>query len=79
MTTKLTALLIHTEKYLPKISKDLTCEVLAIFKGDHSFSTYAKFSKKTKISYLLIRTQKRAYQGIRNVVFSGNIVYVLKE
>ena len=79
MTTKLTAFLIHTENYLPKISKHLTCEVLAIFKGDHSFSTYAKFSKKTKISYLLIRTQKRAYQGIRNVVFSGNIVYVLKE
>ena len=45
--------------------------------GDHSFSTYAKFSEKTTISYLLIRTHTCAYQGVRNGSFSENFSYVL--
>ena len=36
---------------------------------DHSFSPYAKFSKKTSISYLLIRTRTWADQGVRNNSF----------
>ena len=34
---------------------------------DHSFSAYAKFFRKTNISYPL----KSAYQRVRNVTFSG--------
>ena len=41
------------------------------------FSTYTKFSKKTNISYPLIRTRTCAYQEVRNVSFSENFVYVL--
>ena len=46
---------------------------------DHRFSTYAKFSEKTNISYPLIRTRKCSYQGVRNVYFTKNIAYVLNE
>ena len=46
---------------------------------DHSFSTYAKFSEKTNVSYPLIRTRTCAYQGVRNVSFSENFAYVLNE
>ena len=34
---------------------------------------------KTNIAYLLIRTHTRAYQGVKNVSFLGNVVYVLYE
>ena len=38
---------------------------LFVIRG-HSFSTYAKFSRKSNISYSLIRT----FQGVRNVSFT---------
>ena len=34
---------------------------------------------KTNIAYLLIRTHTCAYQGVKNVSFLGNVVYVLYE
>ena len=34
---------------------------------------------KTNIAYLLIRTHTCAYQGVKNVSFLGNVVYVLSE
>ena len=45
----------------------------------HSFNTYAKFSKRTNISYPLIRTRTCVYQGTRNVSFSENCACVLNE
>ena len=45
MTAKLTVPPIHTGKYLAKISKDLTCEVLAITKGDHDLVPMQNFPK----------------------------------
>ena len=45
--------------------------------SDHSFSTYAKFSKKTNISHPLIRTRTCTYQRLRNVSLSENFLYVL--
>ena len=45
--------------------------------GDHLFSTFAKFSDKTNISYPLIRTRTCAYQGVKNVSFSENFANVL--
>ena len=47
--------------------------------SDHSFSTYAKFSKKTIISHPLIRTRTCTYQTLRNVSLSENFLYVLNE
>ena len=44
---------------------------------DHPFSTYAKFSEKLTFLTPLIRTRMCAYQGVRNVSFSENFVYVL--
>ena len=49
------------------------------FVRNHSFSTYTKFLRKTNISYPLIRTRTCAYQGVKNVSFSGNLAYVLNE
>ena len=50
-----------------------------VIKG-HSFSTYAKVSKKNNISHPLIRTRgKKCYQGVRNVNFLENFAYVLNE
>ena len=46
-----------------------------IFSRDHLFSTYAK----TNIYYLMIRSRTCVYQGVRNVNFSENFVYVLNE
>ena len=44
------------------------------------FSKYVrKISRKTNISYLLIRTWKCAYQGVRNVSCSEYFAYVLTE
>ena len=40
---------------------------------NRSFSTFAKFSKKTNIS------RTRPYQGVRNVNFSENFVNVLNK
>ena len=37
---------------------------------------YTKFSKKTNISYPLIRTRTCAYQGLRNVIFPENFANV---
>ena len=45
-----------------------------------SFIYYVhKIFRKTKISYLLIRTCSYAYQGVRNVSFSQNFVNVINE
>ena len=49
------------------------------FIGDHSFSTFAKFSEKLNISYPLIPARTCAYQGVRNVSFSGNFANILNE
>ena len=49
------------------------------FLGGHSFSTYAKFSEKTNISYPLIRTRTCAYKGVRITSFLENFAYVLNE
>ena len=38
----------------------------------HLFSSYTKISEKINISYPLIRTCMRAYQGVRNVNLSEN-------
>ena len=46
---------------------------------DHPISTYAKFFRKTNISHPLIRTNKCAYQGVRNVSFSVNLACVLND
>ena len=43
----------------------------------HPFRTYAKFSTKTNISYLLIGTRTWSYQKVWNVSFFENIAYVL--
>ena len=50
-------------------------------RGNHSFTTYAKFLEKLTflISYLLIHTRSCAYQGIRNVTFTENFAYILNE
>ena len=42
---------------------------------DYPFSTYAKFSKKT-LSLTPDTGRYVAYQGVRNVSFSENVVYV---
>ena len=47
--------------------------------SDHLFSTCAKFSKKTNISYLLICIRTCAYQAVRNVSFSEDFAYLLNE
>ena len=44
---------------------------------DHSFSTYAKFSKKIKQFYPLKRTRTCAYQWVGNVNFIKDFAYVL--
>ena len=44
---------------------------------EHSVSTYAKFSKKTNISYPLMRTHTCAYQGVRKVSFLENNTYTV--
>ena len=51
-----------------------------VFIGDHSFSTYVKFSEKLTFPPPppLIRTRTCAYQGVRNVSFSENFAYVTK-
>ena len=41
--------------------------------GGNEKTKHAKISKKTNISYLMIRTRARAYQGIRNADFSENL------
>ena len=46
---------------------------------DHSFSTYAKFSGKNKISFPLACIRKCAYQGVRNVSFPENVAYTQNE
>ena len=38
-----------------------------------------KTFRKTNISYPLIQTRTCAYQGLRNVSFSENVLYVLNE
>ena len=46
--------------------------------GSGSFIQYArKISRKTNISYPLIRTRRCAYQGARNVSLSESFAYVL--
>ena len=45
--------------------------------GDHSFSTYVKFSKK--LSYPLIHIRMCAFLGVRNVSFSESFTNVLNE
>ena len=42
--------------------------------GGNKKTKHAKFSEKTNISYPLIRTHTCAYQGVRNVRFSENLV-----
>ena len=44
---------------------------------DHAFSTYAKFSQNTNIFNLMIYNFTCAYQGLRNISFSGNCACVL--
>ena len=45
-----------------------------------SFIKYVrKIFRKTNISYRLIRTRTCVYQGVRNISFSENFVYVLIE
>ena len=45
-----------------------------------SFISYVrKIFLKTNISYLVIRKRTCAYQGVRNVSFLENFVYVLNE
>ena len=44
---------------------------------NYSFSIYTQFSKKTNISYSVIRIRTFAYQRVRNVSFSENFAYVL--
>ena len=46
---------------------------------DHSFSTCADFHEKLTFLPPLMRTGVCAYQGVRNVSFSGNFAYVLHE
>ena len=46
---------------------------------DHSFSTYAKFSGKNKISFPLAFIRKCAYQGVRNFSFPENFAYTQNE
>ena len=46
-------------------------------KGRHQYSTCAKISLKTNISWPLIRRNTCAYQGVRNVSFSEKFVYIL--
>ena len=43
----------------------------------HSFSTYAKFSKK--LTFLTPVIQMYAYKGVRNISFSRNYAEVLHE
>ena len=38
---------------------------------DHSFSTYAKFSKKLTFIFPLIRIPTCEYEGVRNVVLQN--------
>lgn len=45
--------------------------------GDDSFGIYAHFSKKTTISYRLVRTCACAYQGLRNGTFPENFAFLL--
>ena len=46
--------------------------------GDHSFSTFVKFSGK--LTFLpLIRTRTYAYEGVRNINFSENFANALNE
>ena len=46
----------------------------------HPFNTYIrKIFWKTNISYPLIRKRTCTYQGVRNVSFSENFMYVLNE
>ena len=42
-----------------------------------AFNTYSKYSEKTNISYLLVRTRRCTYQGVRNVSSSENFAYAL--
>ena len=44
-----------------------------------SFSRFAKFSKKTNISYSLIRTRTHAYRRVRNFSFSYNLADLLNQ
>ena len=46
---------------------------------DHSFSTYAKFSKKLTFLTPLICTRRCVHQGVRNVSLSESFAYVLNE
>ena len=45
---------------------------------DHSLRTYKMF-RKSNISYPLIRTRTFACQGIKNLSFSEDFVYVLND
>ena len=42
---------------------------------DHLFSTYAKLSEKVTF----LTTRRCAYQGVGNITFSENFVYILHE
>ena len=47
--------------------------------SSHSFSTYAKFSEKTNVSYSLIRIRTCVYQELRNVSFPENLAYAINK
>ena len=65
---------------MQKIYSGYECHQKVYSGRGHSFSTYTKYSEKiTFISYPLMRTRKFAYQEIRNINFSENLVYVLNE
>ena len=63
-----------TINQIAKVSKRVRASL-----WDHSFSTFAKFSQRTNISYPLLRTRTCANQGLRNVSFSENFANVLNE
>ena len=46
---------------------------------DHSFSTFAKFLRKTKISSTLKRACTCAYKGVRNDSLTENLTNILNE
>ena len=54
-------------------------KIYKILEGGHTFSTYAKFSEKTIISYPLKCTRTCVYEGLRNVSFLEKFAYVLNE
>ena len=67
---------------IPSLKMSSICSYLLpsfsfVTPGDHLLSTYAIFFRKTNISNPLIRRRTSAYQGVRNMTFSENLVYVL--